>query len=189
MDNNNYKSYFLKSVVVALSISVLLAVYLFRLGEVGDTEIQLLVTSLTIDIYSITGLCSSTIHSRNGLKIFSRIGMLISVLGFLVTILSIWVFNYETDLRYIIIVFFIISLTISHISLLLQISPVTNNIKYLLIVTFIFISIVGSMLIKLTLTEFKGSDLFLRLLGVFIILVVLGTIVTLILNWIAQKKE
>ena len=63
--------------------------------------------------------------------------MFISVLGFLVTILSIWIFNNETGLRNIIIVFFISALTISHISLLLQISPVTNNIKYLLIVTLI----------------------------------------------------
>ncbi|TYP74186.1 hypothetical protein BD809_1041 [Aquimarina intermedia] len=46
----------------------------------------------------------------------------------------------------------------------------------------LFISIVGLMLIKLTFSEFNESEFYFRLLGVFAILDILGTIATPVLN-------
>ena len=45
------------------------------------------------------------------------------------------------------------------------------------------------MLIKSTLTEFSESEFYFRLLGVFSILDVLGTIVTPVLNRVTEKEE
>ena len=189
MENNDYKKYFLRILIVALSISALIGIFTFLVGDFGETEIQLLLTTLTIGGFSLTGLCSSTIQNRKELKVFSTIGMFVSILGFLVTIGAIWEIIDFDDIWQIMLIFIILSVAIAHISLLLQIRPGTDNIRYSLTVTIIFVSIVGLMLIKSTLTEFDESEFYFRLLGVFSILDVLGTIATPILNRITEKKE
>jgi len=150
---------------------------------------KVLGTTLAIGGYSIKGLCSSTIHNRNEFRSFSVIGMLISVFGFLFTITAIWEIIDFDSLWQILVIFTVLAVSAVHVSLLLQIRPKTNNIKYSLIATIIFISIVALMLIKSAINEFEDSEFFFRLLGVFAILDVLGTIAISILNKITDKKE
>lgn len=188
MSDIDFKKYFLKTLVIALSISALIGIFIFLVGDFGETEIRLLLTTLTIGGYSFTGLCSATIQNRNDVKYFSIIGMVISVIGFLLTIGAIWEFVDFDDIWKAMIIFIILSVAIAHVSLLLQIRLKTDNIKYLLIGTVVCISLVALMLIKSTLTEFDESELYFRLLGVFSILDVLGTIATPILNRITEKN-
>lgn len=189
MNDIDFKKYFLRTLVIALSISALIGIFIFLVGDFGETEIRLLLTTLTIGGYSLTGLCSASIQNRNDLKSFSIIGMIISVIGFLITIGAIWEFVDLEDIWKAMMIFIILSVAIAHASLLLQIRPKTDKIKYALIGTIVFISLVALMLIKSTLTEFDESEFFFRLLGVFSILDVLGTIATPILNRITEKKE
>ena len=90
MKNLDFKKYFLRTLVIALSISALIGIFIFLLGDFGETEFRLLVTTLTIGGYSLTGLCSATIQNRKEFKVFSTIGMLVSILGFLAAIVAIW---------------------------------------------------------------------------------------------------
>jgi hypothetical protein len=89
----------------------------------------------------------------------------------------------------IMVIFIILTVSMAHISLLLQIHTKTHTIKYSLFGTILFISIVALMLIKGTINEFEEKEFFFRLLGVFAILDVLGTIATPILNKISDKKD
>ena len=189
MNDIDYKKYFLRTLVVALSISALIGIFIFLFGDFGETEFRILLTTLTIGCYSLTGLCSATIQNRTDLKSFSIIGMIISVIGFLITIGAIWDFFDFEGLWKVIMIFIILPVSIAHASLLLQIRPKTDNIKYSLIGTIVFISLVALMLMKSTLTEFDESKLYYKLLGVFSILDVLGIIATPILNRITEKKE
>ena len=150
---------------------------------------KVLGTTLAIGGYSIKGLCSSTIHNRNEFRSFSVIGMLISVFGFLFTITAIWEIIDIDRFWQILVIFTVLAVSTAHVSLILKIRPKTNNIKYSLIATIIFISIVALMLIKSAINEFEDSEFFFRLLGVFAILDVLGTIAIPILNKITDKKE
>ena len=189
MADINYKKYFLRILILALSISALIGIIIFLVGEFGTTEIQLLLTTLAIAGYSLTGLGSSTIHNRTGFRLFSLIGMLISVLGFLTTIIFIWEIIDPDDMWQTVVIFIILSISMAHISLLLQTRPKSNRIKYALVGTIIFISIVALMLVKSTINEFEENEFYFRLLGVFAILDVLGTITTPILNRISEKKD
>lgn len=189
MNPLNFKKYFLRTLVIALSISGLIGIFIFLVGDFGETEAQLLLTTLSIGGFSLTGLCSTTIQNRNNLKSFSIIGMTVSLIGFLFTIGAIWEFVDFEDIWRVVMIFIILSVAIAHASLLLQIRPKTDNIKYLLIATLVFISFVTIMLIKSTLTEFDESEFYFRLLGVFSILDVLGTIVTPILNRISDIQN
>lgn len=189
MYNLDFKKYFLRTLVIALTISALIGIVIFIVGEFGETETRLLLTTLTIGGYSLTGLCCATNQNRNDLKYFSIIGMLVSVIGFLITIGAIWELIDFDDTFKAMIIFIILSVAVAHISLLLLIRPKSDNIKYSLIATIVFISLVALMLIKSTINEFNDSEFYFRLLGVFSILDVLGTIATPILNRITEKKE
>lgn len=189
MNNINFKKYFLRTLVVALSISALIGIFIFLVGDFGETEIRLLLTTLVIGGYSLAGLCSSTIQNRNELRAFSLMGILVSIIGFVITILALWEIIDFNDIWRLMLVFIILSVAIAHISLLLQIRPKTDSIKYSLIGTIFFISIVAFMLIKAILNGFNESDTFFRLLGVFSILNVLGTIATPIMDRTIKKTE
>lgn len=115
--------------------------------------------------------------------------MLISVIGFLFTITVIWEIIEFDRFWQTLVIFIVLAVSTAQTSLLLQIRPKTNNIKYSLIATIIFISIVALMLIKSAINEFEDSEFFFRLLGVFAILDILGTIAISILNKITDKKE
>lgn len=189
MKNINFKKYFLTTLVFALSIGAIIGIFIFLVGDFGETEVKLLFTTLALGGFSLTGLCSTSIQKRIDLKSFSNIGITISVIGFFITLAIIWEivtldYSWKTML-----VFIILSLAIAHISLLLQIKPKTNSIKYSLIGTIIFIALVAMMLIKSTLTKFEESEIYFRLLGIFSILDVLGTIVTPVLNKITEKSK
>ncbi|MCX2718640.1 hypothetical protein [Lentiprolixibacter aurantiacus] len=189
MGDINYKKYFLRTLIVALVISAVIGIVIFLVGDFGETEIKLLFTTLAIGGFSLTGLSSSTIHNRAGFRSFALIGMLISVLAFLTTIITIWDIIDPDYMWQTVLIFIILSVSIAHISLLFQISPKTNKVKYALIGTIVFISIVALMLIKSTINKFEENEFYFRLLGVFAILDVLGTIATPILNRITEKKE
>lgn len=187
MDQPDYKKYFLRTLVIALAISAAIGIFIFLVGDFGEIEIRLLLTTLTIGGFSLTGLCSATIQGRNDLRLFSRAGMLTSVLGFAVTVGAIWeLVNTEQVWKWIL-VLVILSIATAHISLLLLLRPRSNNIKYALTATVVCITLVALMLVKSTLSEFEESEFYFRLLGVFGILDVLGTIATPILNRIAKK--
>jgi membrane protein YdbS with pleckstrin-like domain len=91
--------------------------------------------------------------------------MLISVFGFLFTITAIWDIIDFDRLWQILVIFTVLAVSIALVSLLLQIRTKTNIIKYSLIATIIFISIVALMLIKSAINKFEDSQFFFRLLG------------------------
>ena len=189
MENLNYKKYFLTTLVVALSISALIGIIIFLFSDFGEIEIQLLLTTLSIGGYSLTGLCSSIIYNREDLKAFSIYGMLISIVGFITTILGIWEILDFGNLWKIIAIFIILSVGTAHASLIMLIKTNIEKVKLLMTVTISFISVICLMLIYSTINEFSETEFYYRMLGVIGILIVLGTIVTPILNKMDLKND
>ena len=174
---------FLISLIASLSISALIAIFVFLLGDFGETEIKLLLTTLTIGGYSLTGLCSSVLYDRKKYLPLAFSGIIVSVLGFLVTVGAIWEIVDFDDIWKSVVIFIVLAFSIAHSSLLLLAQSDKNLVNTSLNTTIIFIVIVALMLIYLVLAEFDDVDEFYyRLLGVFAVLDVLGTIVTPILK-------
>lgn len=188
----NFKKTFLLTMIVSLSISALIGIFIFLLGDFGETEGRLLLTTLTIGGYSLTGLCCSVLYERKVYTPLAIAGMATSLLGFLFTLLVIWeIMDLESE--YIwkgLGLFIILAFSTAHISLLLLIRSEKGIVKGALAATVGFISIVAVMLIGFTFTGFDiEEEFFYRLLGVFAILDVLGTIVTPILHKVYSGKE
>lgn len=185
----NFQKLFLQILIAALTVSALIGIYIFLAGDFGETEIRLLLTTLAIGGYSLTGLCCATIYKRESLKIFSTAGMGISVVGFLMTTGAIWEFIDIDTVWKGMIIFMILSATMAHISLLLQLRLSDSTTRQLLIATIVFVSLVAIMLTYSILNDFEEGEFYYRVLGVFAILDVLGTIATPVMNRIRSTED
>jgi hypothetical protein len=183
--NFNFKKTFLVTMIISLSISALIGIFVFLFGDFGETEFRLLMTTLTIGGYSLTGLCCSVLYEKRKFTPLALSGIMISVIGFIYTVLVIWeAIDLDNDFTWkALIIFIILAASTAHSCLLLLIKSEKSLVNGALSGTIIFISIVALMLIILALNEFDDvGEFYFRLLGVFAILDVLGTIVTPILN-------
>lgn len=184
--NFNFKKTFLIAMIISLSISALIGIFVFLLGYFGQIELNLLITTLTIGGYSLIGLCCSALYEKRKFTPLALSGMVISMIGFLFTVLVIWeTIDLDDDFTSrALIIFIILAASIAHSCLLLLIKPDNSLVNRFLSATIIFTSIVALMLIILLLqNDFRDlSNFYFRFLGVFVILSALGTIVTPILN-------
>jgi hypothetical protein len=174
---------FLVSLIASLSVSAFVAIFVFLVGNFGQTEIRLLLTTLTIGGYSLTGLCSSVLYDRRRYTSFALLGMFVAVLGFLMAVGAIWEIVNLGDIWKAVFTFMILSFSIAHASLLLLAKSESIFVNSLLSLTILFVAIVAGMLINLVIGRFDYlGEFYYRLLGVFSVLDVLGTIVVPILR-------
>ena len=182
----NYKRLFLRILILALIASAGMGIAIFLFGSFDLLEFNLILTTLAVGGYSLTGLCCAAIHKK--WRLFSYIGMIVSVCALALAIFTIWEFTYF-DTWKALIISIILSVGTSHISLLLLIEPKDITVKRVQEFTILFIIVVAIMLIASTLNEFSDDEFYFRILGVFAILDVLGTITTPILNKMASDKN
>ena len=181
----NFKKIFLITLIISLSISALLGIIIFLIGEFGYTQTRILLTTLTIGVFSLTGLCCATLLDRKRFSAFAIIGMIISVLGFLFITSLIWeIIDWDSSsiISRTVIIVIILAFSVAHASLLLLIKSDKTIVNVSLSTTLLFLSLVALELIVLVINEFGNvENIWWRILGVFAILDVLGTIVTPIL--------
>jgi hypothetical protein len=179
------KKTFLLSMIGSLSLSALIGIIIFLFGEFFGIQGKILLSTLTLAGTSLIGLCCSLLYEKNGkYKLLALGGICTTIIGFIWTITLIWTFSFSHDFELLFKGFFIlliISFSIAHSSLLLIINSNEKIVRKVLFTTLIFISIVAAMLIILVFFD-VDFDFYYRLLGVFAILDVLGTLTTPILN-------
>jgi hypothetical protein len=189
MNNFNHKKFFLTTLIGGLAVSALIGIVIFLIGDFGDIQVKILVTTLAVGGFSLTGLCSSTIVNRKSLEALAVAGMLISGLAFLSIFVGIWEIIEFKDIWRGSVSLSILAVTIAHISLLLLVKPKSDLIKNFLFITILFISAVAAMLIIPVIGDMEPEDFYFRLLGVFAIIDVLGTITIPILNTITTPEK
>lgn len=181
----SFKKVFLISLIVALSISALLGIIIFLEGNFDEIQFKILLTTLTIGGFSLTGLCCATLLDKKRFSGFAVFGIIVSVWGFLFITSLIWDivnwYSYDNLWKFMLITI-ILAFSTAHSCLLLLIKSEKDIVNVSLSTTLLFISFVALELIALILVEFNiDSIMWYRVLGVFAILDVLGTIVTPIL--------
>lgn len=183
----NLKKYLLISLIVSLGISAFLGIIIFLLGNFGVFQVRILFTTLTIGGFSLTALSCASLLEKNTFSKFASIGIILSVAGFFFLTSFIWgISNWSWEVMMVSIV---LAFSTAHASLLLLIKSDKTIVNASLITTLIFISLVAFELIILVFMEFENdiSDFWYRMLGVFAILDVLGTIVTPILSKVTSS--
>lgn len=194
MEKNNesfqFKKIFLLTLVASLCISALLGIIVFIFGNFGGIESQVLLTALTVCGFSLTGLACAALKEKNTFPTFAAIGMITSVVTFIMYTCLIWeIIDWDLfddwGIIKILLVLTIASISCAQASLLLFVQSKNVFVNIALSLTIIFISIVGlftSIIIVGELFDGPNDDILYRILGVLVILDVLGTIVTPILH-------
>ncbi len=177
------KRLFLVALIISLSLSALIAIFVFIFGEFNETEVKLLFTTLAIGGYSLAGLCSSVLYDKKKYLPLSYLGFALSFLGFVFTTLAIWnELNFYFAFRGLF-AFMVLAISVSHVSLLLNMTPKNDLVRGISNATVTMISLVALLLLILIFSEFDiDTEFFYRILGVVAVLDVLGTILTPILN-------
>lgn len=191
-ENPNFKKVFLIVMIISLSISALIGIIIFLFGSFGETEEKILFTTFAVAAFSLTALCSAALYDKHRYIIYPTIGVTISVISFLFISSLIWKILDPGDIsmRKLALISIVISFSIAQSSLLLFIKSRKIIVNISLILTLIFISIVALMLIISILLELDmDHELYYRILGVFAILDVLGTIITPIILKVTSLNE
>lgn len=173
------KKFFLWGLVFSLVTSGLLAIFIFLFASFHEREMKILFSTLDVGACSLAGLCCSTIMSSK-FKIFAITGILICALCMIDMLYTIWSFDRHDNFDFLL-TLVILAATCAHISLMLLTKTESTVVVYVLSFTVLFISIIGVMLLMLV-WQTDQPEIFYRLLGVFGILDVLGTIITPILG-------
>jgi hypothetical protein len=188
MNRLNYKKSFLLALITALILSALVGIYIFLIGDFGEMENKILITTISLAVFSLLGLCSALVHGNKNLSLFSMLGMCFSLLGFIASLAIIWQIKPSPRIAEIFMILTILAFSFAHISLLLLLKIKYPIVKYALYSTLTFIIIVALMLSYVVVTHHDTEGLFFRLLGVFAILDVLGSIVTPLIHVIKERN-
>lgn len=182
-NKNVIKRYLLLSLIVSLVMSAFVGIAIFLFGTFNELQGKLLLTTLSIGIFSLTGLANSSLLNKRNYAVCGYISLLISTIGFLMTLNLIW-FNFEADTNVwrFAIDSIVLSLATAHISLLYVMNAHHYIARVIRYTTVIAIGVIVSMLIALIHNNDISSEFYYRLLGTIAILDVLGTIITPIVN-------
>ena len=173
------KKIFLISLIISLSISALAGIIIFLIGNFGEIEIRILLTTLTIGGFSLIGLGFSSLYESKKLPLFSISGLILTVLSFITAILEIWDISPFNTWKATLI-FIILGASFLQASLILLAKSDKFIVDVSVLSTMFFISVVAILLIAYILVEDVG-EIYFRILGAVAILDGLGTIVTPIL--------
>jgi hypothetical protein len=175
----NLKRIFLWGLISSLVSSGLLGIFIFLFADLHETLIKILFTTLDIGACSLAALCCSTILDTR-FRALSVFGIGVSVLCMIHLIYTIWWFDKDANFD-ILLSLVVVSASCAHICLILLTKTTTQTVMFVLGATVVFIATVGGMLLLLIWRSEQG-EFFYRLLGVFGILDVLGTIISPIMG-------
>jgi hypothetical protein len=169
------KNIFLGTILTALILGALIGISIFIFGEFGDVEIRILITTLSLGGFSLTGLCCSTIYDYPSFHTLSLSGIAVSVLSFIVSLAGIWELSTSEWTFGVVFSLVILSVTFAHISLMMPAEAGTNYKPIILYTTLGCIIIVAGMLMWAALNDFENSTSYFSILGVFAFFDLLGT--------------
>ncbi len=181
---SGFKKIFLLLMIISFSISALMGIIVFIIGDFGELEGQILITTASFGLYTLAGLCCSILYDKNRNRLVSAAGMIVSFVSFIFTTMFIWeVFGYEVDLAWRVLLTAVISsFTFAHACLILLIVPRIAYVALIQKATLLLIALVAFMLLYLVYADGTDSALYFRFIGIMAILDVLGTIVMPIAN-------
>ena len=186
----NYKNLFLITLIAALCTGAVIGIFVFLFGELGDIEAKLLITTAAIGGFSLAGLsCAADPNLKLAGVRMSQGGMMASVLGFLIAFVTIWEIIDPDYTWQLLLATIVIAITMAHLSLISLLKPKTGYIVTIRKLTIFFILLTALSILFFIVIEFDGVSFLYRLLGVFAILNVLGTISLPILNLVAANEK
>ena len=174
------KNLFVVAIVGALVLSAIIGIIVILKGSFDATDGRILLTTLVAGIFSVTSLANlrSSSSGKDAFRYFSWLSIFLSITAVVLVVVLIWQTNLSGASWKPAMIFSILAIATAHISLLLPLEEKKQATRSLVFTTVGFIAIVAAMLIYLVVSGANDSDFYFRVLGVFAILDVLGTIIS-----------
>ena len=96
-EKRSLKQVFLRTFIATVVASALIGIYVFLFGDFGETEVRILLTTLTISYFSVTSLACSAAFEQRKAGLLAPAGIVVSAVGFVVFMPGIWVQDYEWE--------------------------------------------------------------------------------------------
>ena len=173
---------FLYSLLVCLAIGAGAAILALSWIGFGEIQVKIILTTLSLGVYSLTGLCCAAVADQRQLRAFGGLGIGVSVVGGMFAVLTNWeiITGWELLLkgRF---CFLILGLAFAHASLLLRVPTTNSAVLSVRNVTLGIIALLAVLLLSVTINP-KVVLAFWALLGTLGVLDLLGTVATPILH-------
>jgi len=188
-----FKKYLVTSIVVSLVAAALLGIVALLSGEFNDISWRVLITTLVIGVFSITSLASLRgFESKVVEELWvSRAGIVASLVAAVTVLLLVWADNLGGEgLAKTAAVVSVLAVGFAHISLILPFRSRSALSSMLTLTTCAAVAVVAGLIISLIFVEdlSEGGSVY-RVLGVFAILDVLGTILIPVLSKMLPKSR
>ena len=190
MDNVNIRRIFLIGLIASVAASALLGIGVILLGNFGEIEIRVLMTTFTITVTSICGLaCGALVETGRG-RHLSIAGISLSILAALMCFLIIWDLLDDSELF---VKSFVsatlLAISCSHLSLL-SLARLDKRFSWTRIAANICVWWLVAILLYIIWLEPNGDgDLIYRILGVLGILLASITVVTPVLHKLSSAEK
>jgi hypothetical protein len=163
----------------SVSLSALIGIGVLLLGDFGNFEVRVMMTTLTVTVTSILGLaCGAYLETGRG-KTMPIAGIVFSIAAAVMTFLIIWnVFDRWEDFIKATGTATLLALCCSHLSLL-SLARLDKRFAWSRIAAFVCVWLLAAILLYLMWWEPEGdSDLVFRVIGILSILIAAVTVVT-----------
>ena len=180
---------FLFTLVGCFAIGAVTGIFVLQSQELGELQARVLITTLSLGFYSITGLCCAALGERTQFGAFAKLGIAASALGAVFAVLNNWgiITGLATTLksRFSHIV---VATAFAHAALLLLIPTTNTLVRAVRGLTVVLVAAVAAFLLALTLgVEFSAGTG--TVLTSLIIVNVLGTLSTPLLHMATRRTE
>ena len=185
----NIRKLFLYLLIESVAISALIGIVVILLGNFGEFETRVLLTTLTITVTSILGLACGAYLETGRARMMPLVGIVLAVIAALMTFLIIW--NVEDKSEIFIkatATVSLLALSCSHLSLL-SLARLDKRFAWSRIAAFVLVGLLVAILLFLMWFEPEANgDLVGRVIGVLSILIASVTVVTPIFHKLSNTE-
>ncbi len=173
------KRTFLVTTLASLVISAGIGIAIFLFGDLGETQSKLLLTTLAVAGFSLTGWASVARDTSWWLWPLQPLGAAASVVGLVVVTLSIWeLIGEDAQVWQLIATLSLVAFSLGHLSLLSAFRPANLLVRACWLATMAAVLAVAFVLLNGIWGPIHpdNRELFFRILGIVVILDVLGSL-------------
>ncbi len=164
----------LGSLIVALSLSALIGIYIFVAGDFGEMEIRTLITTLSLSFFSITSLSCTVVLERRRVVWLAVPGLVLSGIGLVWSLVMIWT-EWDTEFAGKTMVVLVLLAASFAQSCLLAMAPLKGRMRWVFFATVACVFALAGLLSTMLIFELD-DEFFMRLVGVLGILDTAGTL-------------
>lgn len=175
----NLKRLFLYTLIGSVAVSAVIGIVVILLGNFGEVEARVLMTTLTITATSILGLANGSYYESGRGKRLATVGIVVSIIAGVMSLLIVWnVFDDNENYVKASVTAMLFAISTSHLSLL-SLARLDRRFEWSNMAARIVIgALVGLLLFLIWFMPSGDGEILARVMGVLAILIATLTVMT-----------